>query len=101
MDKQPPSFEFETPAYHKHPTDTEVTAAESQSKTLGASRRAVYEYLLAHGPHTDEELVVALDMHSARRRRSDLKNAGLVRDSGERGESSCGKPMIRWEVVPR
>ena len=81
----------------KH-TDTEREAAMQQLPKIAESCAKVLDALDAHGPMTDYELVQCTGIRSARRRRADLKNAGLVLDSGVRREHpETGSSMIVWE----
>ena len=96
-----PSFDYNGPRCHKNPHDTEELCATAAAIHAPESCRRVYNYLARVWPggRTDEELRDRLEMHSARRRRADLMNMGLIRDSGKRRMSAQGKPMIVWEVV--
>lgn len=61
--------------------------------------------VLRSGPKTDEELVEHPDLHmqspsGIRTRRAELRDQGLVRDSGRRAVGKTGRRMIVWEVAP-
>lgn len=93
-------FDVRTHVRRSH-TDTEAGAAADALQDAPAASRRVLRYLRAIYPQgaTDPELVATLNMHSARRRRADLKNLGLVEDSGNRRNGPRGKPMIVWRAT--
>ena len=102
--------------------ETSLAAAESVTE-LTKKQEAVLTVLRASGPSTDEELREAyrafrmrnidrldnrtVDLHSIqpqsdsglRTRRSELRDRGLVRDSGERRKLESGRMAVVWEVV--
>ena len=78
--------------------DTESQAAAKALVKASTTCRLVLAYLRL-SPSTDEEGTAATGIHSYRRRRADLKNAGLVRDSGVRRMTDQNCPSAVWEVV--
>lgn len=76
------------------------TSNDAVSRLNGYSEncRKVYAEI-DRRPCTDEEGREATGIHSFRRRRADLKNAGMVEDSGKRRPTPCGRPSIVWRVV--
>jgi len=78
-------------------------------QTTGASQllyRVIY-LVLSKKKCTDEELVKIVQHNikestpsSIRSRRSELVEAGWVKDSGQRRNSNAGSPMTVWESVP-
>lgn len=65
--------------------------------------RKVYEDVLAvlrEGPATDFEIAACLggQQTSLGKRRGELRDAGLVQDSGERRASPSGSPAIVWKL---
>ena len=72
---------------------------------LRESQQQVLDILRRHGPLTDEGIYRFVNgeqsVSGARTRRSELVQAGLVRDSGARGTTSAGRRTIVWEVNER
>ena len=84
--------------------DTSWAAARSiDNEALRASQQQVLEILRKHGPLTDEAIYRYVNgeqsVSGARTRRSELVDAGLVRDSGARARTAAGRQTIVWEVV--
>lgn len=83
-------------------TDTSRAAAfgvEPKAKNL---RERVLEAIKsAPRPVSTEEIAVQLRKpeSSVQPRTSELRNGGLIKDSGERGETKWGKACILWQVV--
>lgn len=76
-------------------------AAESLSN-LSELQARVLAWFQRNGPATDEQLerdaeFASLAPSTARKRRSDLYEMGLLRDTGERAVNSRGRMMILWE----
>lgn len=86
--------------YQPH-SDTSREAAERIEPRTGTLRASVLRFLRAYGPATDEQVQRALAMgpSTQRPRRVELVRAGLVRDSGQRGETDSGRRAVRWEAV--
>jgi hypothetical protein len=94
------------------PETSRAAAASITPATMRTSQRVVLNALRLIGPSTDEVLLSAVaDMMTAaglkpmspsgcRSRRSELVDAGLVRDSGQRAELASGRKAIVWEVTP-
>lgn len=90
--------------------DTSHAAARSVRPFLTARREAVLLVLSGAGPMTDEELhaeyafAVALDVvppqsaSGLRTRRSELVDAGMVVDTGERRATASGRQAVVWAV---
>ena len=84
--------------------DTSWQAARSiDSEALRASQAQVLDILRKHGPLTDEGIYRYVNgeqsVSGARTRRSELVDAGLVRDSGARARTAAGRNTIVWEAV--
>lgn len=81
--------------------DTSADAALAVEPKTGTQRARVLRALRKHGPMTDPELVIWLNMgpNTERPRRVELVTGGLVRDSGER-RTHHGRDHIAWEAVP-
>ena len=99
-----------TPALAR-PSDPD-TAHEAAAAVTDVQRRNVYravlEALVEHGPSTDHDLAryVAgklghpIGQTSVGVRRGELRNAGLVADSGHKGRTPTGAKAIRWALTP-
>ena len=93
------------------PSDPD-TAHEAAAAVTDVQRRNVYravlEALVEHGPSTDHDLAryVAgklghpIGQTSVGVRRGELRNAGLVADSGHKGRTPTGAKAIRWALTP-
>lgn len=86
-------------------TDPETSHAAARSVLAHPGREAVLACLLVHGPQTDEELYEHTEVRlycspsGARTRRSELVDAGVVRDSRHRRKTKSGRQSIVWEAV--
>jgi len=82
-------------------TSTSRAAAASARPRSSELCRAILR-LVTTGPKTPEEIAIALDIpvNTARARICDLHKAGRLRDSGRRGKSLSGRPVIAWEALP-
>lgn len=80
------------------PTPTSVAAADAIKPDAGRLRRIVYEWLLAHGPATDEEIIAGtgLSPNTARPRRIELVQSGQVLDSGTTKKTASGRQAVAW-----
>lgn len=88
-------------------TDPQTSWQAAQSiapEDLRASQVQVLDILRRHGPLTDEEIYRFVNgeqsVSGARTRRSELVDAGLVRDSGRRATTAAGRQTIVWEAKP-
>lgn len=82
-------------------TDTELAAAETVKPKVRKQAAAVLAYLDSVPGATDEQGTTATGLFSYRRRRADLKNLGLVVDSGLRQTNRRGQLMIVWRAAKR
>lgn len=87
--------------------DTAVEAAKQVSKGATRIRENVYKLFLEHGPMNDYDLeqlyyktFEVRPYSTVRKRRCELRDAGLVRDSGRRSTNPTGSTMIVWEAIP-
>lgn len=85
-------------------TDPETShAAGARAGTNASTHRARALELLRVAPTglTDFELadLTGLQQTSIGKRRGELRDAGLVRDSGRRRASPSGSPAIVWEAT--
>ena len=85
---------------------TSWEAAESIApERIRFSQRLVLAVLRELGPSTDEDIYAdpaihyALSPSGARTRRSELVDAGLVRDTGLRSRLKSGRRSIVWEAL--
>lgn len=86
--------------------NTSWQAAQSIApEDLRDSQVQVLEILRKHGPLTDEAIYRYVNgeqsVSGTRTRRSELVDAGLVRDSGARATTAAGRNTIVWEAVER
>ena len=80
---------------------TSADAAYSVAKATVKHRVQVLTALKRFGPGTQEDVAyfTNLRVDQAWRRLSELKNQGLIRDSGKRRVGRSGRKQIIWEVV--
>lgn len=86
---------------------TSLQAALSQTPDKTRMLYTAIYAVLERKAMTDEELLSlfqdrgkAVTPSGVRSRRSELAEAGWVRDSGERRDTKAGHPSIVWEAVP-
>lgn len=94
--KPPP----ESAPFQEH-SETSREAAERIEPVAGTERARVLGCLRAHTRLTDEQMQMSLRMNPStqRPRRVELVNAGLARDSGEKGVTSSGRRATLWEAI--
>jgi hypothetical protein len=83
-------------------TDTSQAAGARIEGKAGALRAAVLQALRnAAQPMTADEVAVILreDKLSIRPRFTELRNAGKILDSGERGRTDSGSTCIKWRLA--
>lgn len=96
----PDLLSWKAPA-HKGGSDTEHAAARRADSYVANDRDAVLKVLRQWGPQSAEAVTAVLgwkDVYRARRRLSDLKNAGMIEDTGLRETTSHGRGQIVWAV---
>lgn len=80
--------------------DTSIEAARSIDIAVGHMQRIALRAIKAAGSRglTTNELVAAVNIHrdSIQPRTTELKELGLIRDSGGRRENANGKRAIVW-----
>ena len=85
--------------------DTSHDAADSFSEhKLSELQGAVLAWFQKHRRGTDEQLENSTEFanlapSTARKRRTDLAERGLIRDSGERAINSRNRKMVVWELA--
>lgn len=89
---------------------TSFEAAES-IRNVNDTHTRILELLNTYGPQTDEQLLDLWEIAVAnvgwptitdsglRSRRAELKDAGYVEDSGERGKTETGRACIVWKTT--
>jgi hypothetical protein len=86
-------------------SDTSAAAAKSIEPNAGTLRRIVYDAIVAGGPtgYTDAELQDSLGMRAQTQtaRRVELRDRGLIVDSGFRRPTPRGRDAVVWVVAPR
>ena len=89
---------------HAHTDDiqTSFDAAASVESTAKQHKAIVYAALVRIGPLSSEQIakVTGLEHAQAWRRVSDLKNDGVIIDSGERRTNKSGRLAAVWRVAP-
>lgn len=84
----------------QHVTDTRSEAARRVQSRLPELHRQVLSFIVGQHAHgaTDEEISIGLKMHpdTARARRVELRDAGLVLDSGKRRPTQSGRAATVW-----
>ena len=89
--------------------DTSHDAHGRQTYSVAdAGRRLVLAALADYGPMTDFDLAARLTRHLGRtvkqvscgKRRGELRDMGLVVDTGRRGRSDTDSPCIVWALTP-
>lgn len=88
------------------------TAHDAAASVTDVARRNVYravlEAIVEHGPCTDHDLARyvsgklghPIGQTSCGKRRGELRDSGLVADSGFRGRTPTGATAIRWALTP-
>lgn len=86
---------------------TSKLAAAKLPEDMADRYRVIYEVVRTLGPISDEDMIASLELFDismstsgARTRRSEMVDAGWVRDSGKRGTTSNGGECTLWECVP-
>jgi hypothetical protein len=96
----------ETLVRETDPDTSHLAAFKIAAKTDGIRKRVHYLFR-SYGPMTDYTLEL-LYAHvfeprpysSVRKRRTELRDAGIIRDSGRRETIPTGSSAIVWELVP-
>lgn len=86
--------------YRDSDPDTSISAAKQTNIRKGL-KIALQALIEAENGLTDHELaaITGYQQNSIGKRRTDLRNLGLVRDSGIRRKAPSGAKAIVWEVV--
>jgi hypothetical protein len=82
-------------------SDTSRDAAESMRPHVTPLQQKVRDYLLEHGPSTDEEMQAGIPMgaNTQRPRRVELVAKGYVVDSGKTRTGTSGKQAVIWKAT--
>ena len=96
---------FDEPTARASDPATSKAAAVSAAPHAESIRRAVQWALAGGDARTDESIIDSVRVlfprateSGIRTRRSELVKAGLVVDSGERGQTKTGRESIKWRV---
>lgn len=93
---------FDRPAPYARHSDTSKAAAKSIEPTSGTMRAIVLAFIRGRGASgaTCEEIEINMGMkhQTASARVRELAQAGLIRDSGERRNTSSGRPATMWRA---
>ena len=68
-------------------------------KLLSPQRERVYDWIFKHGPCTAMEIEVGLRSKNANKRTSELRDQGVIFESGETTCPVTGRPAILWDVT--
>jgi hypothetical protein len=86
-----------------HATDTRSQAAESARPILAELQRRVLAFIVGRGEHgaTDEQIAIGLKMKpdTSRARRVELRDKGLVLDSGRQRATQSGRAAVVWVAI--
>ena len=79
-----------------------MAAAESMRFKAGSLCTRIYECLRDMGPATQSQLAarMGLDRYQINKRCADLKNAGMIEDSGRTEPGPSGRSQTVWQVKP-
>jgi len=93
-------FDFERSHTKAGAPDTSFEAAEHAKRSAVTDRAKVYVCLQIFGPSTCEEVAdkICMPLLRVRPRMSDLRNAGIVEDSGLRRKNQTGKNVVVWRI---
>ena len=88
---------FDDPPAQRH-SRTSREAAEAIREHALTLRERVYWYIVAHGPCTDEEIALGLELNpsTARPRRIELVAEGLVRAAPETKRTLARREATAW-----
>lgn len=88
------------PAARRSDPETSHQAAESMRETAASQRIRIFQYLVANGPKTADELDDALELRptSAGRRLPELWEAGKARPTAEKVPTRSGRLARKWEA---
>lgn len=93
---------FDTAGNHRQ-VDTSIAAAELAALTSNHLRYLVHKTLCEQGDRTVDEVcaIAGLPRYSLQPRFTELRKAGLIRDTGERRFNASGARAIVWHAVLR
>lgn len=98
--RQPDLFDVYPDVPAARPTDTSIAAAESLADGVAGLRRRVLEAIRAAGAIglTPDEAAAQLELtpFTTRPRFSELREKGLIEDSGLRRANASGRKAIVW-----
>lgn len=86
------------PAFAVQGSPTSEAAARSIEPSRGSLRERVYAFVRDHGPVTDEDIALGLNMNpsTARPRRGELYEAQRIRPYAVDGRTRSGRAARRW-----
>ena len=98
------SFDVPARARNTDPATSHEAAESLNAKHLSDLQALVLAWFRKYGPGTDEQLerhecFAKLAPSTARKRRSDLLEMGLLKDTGKRELNSRGRSMVVWGVA--
>lgn len=93
---------FDTAANHRG-VETSAGAAALAAETSSRLRYLVHKLLCEQGDRTVDEVcaIAGLPRYSLQPRFTELRKAGLIRDTGERRFNASGARAIVWHAVLR
>lgn len=83
-----------------HQSDTRYQAHEAIKPHKTLLQAMVTKALITHGPCTCDRLEVVLEMshQTVSARVSELRNAGVIEDTGKRARTRLGRTAVVWRV---
>jgi hypothetical protein len=83
------------------PTPTSEEAAAQIAPSVSGLRRRVYEFVRQKGLVTDEQICneLGLNPSTARPRRIELVQVGLIRNSGKVAPTASGRSAVLWTAA--
>lgn len=90
---------YDTRRNHRGVT-TSIDAAAIAAETSNRGRYIVHKALCDHGDHTVDEVcaLVGLPRYSLQPRFTELRKAGMIRDTGARRRNVSGASAIVWRA---
>ena len=103
MPKQTDFFVEYDPHEHHRRADMDTSEAAAHSIDGRAMMAKIFRHLARFGPATYSELALGMQLRPDQvwRRLSDLKNQGLIEDTGLRRLGPTKRFQAVWQVVPR
>tara|TARA_R110000772_G_scaffold25515_2_gene66467 strand:+ start:2631 stop:2951 length:321 start_codon:yes stop_codon:yes gene_type:complete len=94
--------DFATTNAHADDIETSVDAAASAESMATKHKDAIHSWLKRVGPQSSEQIAIGVGLNALQvmKRVSDLRNDGVVIDSGERRLTETGRKAAVWKIAP-